>query len=86
MHSKSTSAQLNAKEFQFDVKLPAGFYAPRNENDSDAIQQSQQQQAQISKEIQEHFKIGGIKKIQLFSVKSKSTFLYTIFFLCLFKI
>ena len=52
MHSKSAS-YLTAKECQFDVKLPPGFYTPRNENDP----VSSTHQQKIMQEMEEHFKV-----------------------------
>lgn len=52
MHSKSSN-YLAPKEYQFDVKLPSGFFAVR-----DASAASTQHQEKINKEVQEGLKHG----------------------------
>jgi hypothetical protein len=52
MHSKSAS-YMSVKDNQFEVKLPAGFFAPRGDNNDS---EHNEQQQKINKELAEHFR------------------------------
>jgi sister-chromatid-cohesion protein PDS5 len=54
MHSKSTN-YLAPKDYQFEVKLPSGFFTLRADSDVDSDLKQKHQQ-QIDREIQEGFK------------------------------